>query len=189
MTEAKVRFNPGHLYELRQIGILDKDEFSIYPGELIARALQKDRKVIVKVFENLQMEVGNKSQNILNFDLYTDWANETITDIRLNGVTPERLEGLEEGVTRMGDAIYWAVVQIPLIEQCSVFLFSEVSAKKPLSKKDKVKVKKMIAYTQDLRKRTGDIMTEKGEEYIKAYEDSKKELLARGGTAPDILDI
>ncbi len=189
-SETKIRFSLGHLYELSENGILGKDESGIQPKELIARTLSKKRKnLLYTVMEDLQMEVGNKVQNILNFDVYMDWSRGVVDDINLNGSSPEKLKDLTNSVERMGEAIYWATVQIPLFEECSRALLDRANKRKPLSRGRQNKLKRYIDEIHIWRLKADEIMAEKGEEYLSALEESRKELLTRGGVLPDVLDI
>ncbi len=178
----EIGVNPGHSHGLRELGVLEEDESSLEPAELIKRTLEK--KAVLPVMHILQQEVGNSTFPYID-EFVTD--SDDLLKTRMN--KKEDIERLQDNVVSIGRAIYSAMVHIPLIEACGTELLNQAIGRNLLEEIEQNQAEHFLKQINDIRKDADKMIDEKGDDYIDKFERLKKELLARGGSTTDIFDI
>lgn len=159
----EIKLNPGHVFNLKEIGILKEDESGIEPGELVARTLS-GRKV-EEVLYVLEQDFGNRQMTFISLDfLIEDTQNSTKTG-------KKRKEEVQEMVDILGHSLYYATIQVELITTTADVMKEEVQGSETLSHLWTEKADKHWVSIHKVRDKTRGILKEKEETYRKSLKE------------------
>lgn len=155
-----LELNPGHIFNLKELGILEHDESEIEPGELVARTLSGGR--VEEVLYVLEQDFANRQTTFLYLDLLIEDVQNFIK------AGKEKRKEIEETVDTFGFSLYYATVQVELMTTTADEIRQRVQSSEALSHLWTEEANKHWGAIHRVRDKTREILEENGEMYRKS---------------------